>query len=56
MMTIGKKAAPTELLDSLLADHRNLEDLIGEKGLLKELSKLLLEETPKAEMADHLGH
>ncbi len=55
-MTVGKKAVPKELLDSLLADYRKPEDLIGEHGLLKQLTKLLVEKALGAEMADHLGH
>ena len=55
-MTVGKKAVPKELLDSLLADYRKPEDLIGENGLLKQLTKLLVEKALEAEMADHLGH
>jgi len=56
MMTVGKKAVPKELLDSLLADYRKPEDLIGENGLLKQLTKLLVEKALEVEMADHLGH
>ena len=37
-MTVAKKAVPKELLDSLLADYRKPEDLIGENGLLKQLT------------------
>ena len=55
-MTVGKKAVPKELLDSLLADYRKPEDLIGENGLLKQLTKLLVEKALEAEMANHLGH
>ncbi len=49
-MTVGKKAVPKELLDSLLADYRKPEDLIGENGLLKQLTKLLVEKALEAEM------
>jgi putative transposase len=56
MMTVAKKAVPKDLLDSLLADYRKPEDLIGEHGLLKQLTKLLVEKALEAEMADHLGH
>jgi putative transposase len=28
-----------ELIDSLLADYKSLEDLIGEHGILKQLTK-----------------
>lgn len=55
-MTVPKKAVPKELLDSLLADYRKPEDLIGEQGLLKQLTKLLVEKALEAEMAEHLGH
>ena len=55
-MTVGKKAVPKELLDCLLADYRKPEDLIGENGLLKQLTKLLVEKALEVEMADHLGH
>jgi putative transposase len=56
MMAVAKKVAPKELLDILLADYRKPEDLIGENGLLKQLTKLLVEKALEAEMVDHLGH
>ena len=40
----------------MLADYRKPEDLIGEHGFLKQLTKLLVEKTLEAAMADHLGH
>lgn len=45
-----------ELLDSLLADYKKPEDLIGEHGILKQLTKRLVERALEAEMAEHLGH
>jgi len=48
-----------ELIDSLLADYKKPEDLIGENGLLKHLTKKLVEralQAEMAEMAEHLGH
>lgn len=45
-----------ELLDSLLADYKKPEDLIGADGLLKQLTKKLVERALEAEMAEHLGH
>lgn len=45
-----------ELIDRLLADYKKPEDLIGENGLLKQLTKRLVERALEAEMADHLGH
>lgn len=45
-----------ELIDSLLADYKKPEDLIGENGLLKQLTKKLVERALEAEMIEHLGH
>ena len=45
-----------ELIDSLLANYKKPEDLIGEHGLLKQLTKKLVERALEAEMAHHLGH
>ena len=45
-----------ELIDSLLADYRRPEDLIGENGLLKLLTKKLVEQALQGEMTEHLGH
>ena len=45
-----------ELIDSLLANYKKPEDLIGEHGLLKQLTKRLVERAREAEMAQHLGH
>ena len=45
-----------ELIDRLLADYKKPEDLIGENGLLKQLTKKRVERALQAEMAEHLGH
>ena len=45
-----------ELIDSLLANYKKPEDLIGENGLLKQLTKRLVERALEAEMGEHLGH
>ena len=45
-----------ELIDKLLADYKKPEDLIGEHGLLKQLTKKLVERALEVEMAEHLGH
>ena len=47
---------PNELLDALMKDYKNPEDLIGESGLLKQLTKQLLERAMQAEMTEHLGY
>lgn len=45
-----------DLIDNLLKDYREPEDLIGENGLLKELTKRLLERVMSAEMTEHVGY
>lgn len=49
-------AIPKELLDQLIAGYKKPEDLIGENGLLKQLTKALLERAMQAEITDHLGY
>lgn len=55
-MSTKKHDVPEALLTGLLADYQKPEDLIGENGLLKQLTKLLVEKALDAEMAAHLGH
>ena len=45
-----------ELIDNLLKGYKKPEDLIGENGLLKELTKRLLERAMAAEMTEHVGY
>jgi putative transposase len=49
-MTISK-----EVLDELIKDYKNPEDLLGENGLLKQLTKALLERAMEAELTFDLG-
>lgn len=51
-------AIDKEILDHLLADYnyKKPEELIGKNGLLKQLTKALLERVLQAEMTFHLGH
>ena len=49
-------ATQDELLDDLMKNYKKPEDLIGENGLLKQLTKALVERAMKAEMTDHLGY
>jgi len=55
-MTAARKAVMHDLVDQLLADYQKPEDLIGEHGLLKQLTKAVVERALQAEMAAHLGH
>src|SRR6266550_7038698 len=48
-------AIDLKLIDKLLADYKNPEDIIGENGLLKQLTKAILERALQAELTDHLG-
>src|SRR2546425_3650737 len=45
-----------DLLDKLLAGYQKPEDLIGENGLLKQLTKALVERALNAELTHHLGY
>ena len=49
-------AIDLKLVDKLLADYKKPEDIIGENGLLKQLTKALLERAMQAEMTEHLGY
>ena len=55
-MSKKKHDVPEELLAGLLANYQKPEDLIGEDGLLKHLTKLVVERALEAEMTEHLGH
>jgi len=62
-MTVAKRtkrpkpnAELLQLADSLLVNYKKPEDLIGENGLLKQLTKMLVERALEAEMVEHLGH
>ena len=50
-MTIRK-----EILDELIRDYKNPEDLLGDNGLLKQLTKALLERAMDAELTHELGY
>src|SRR6186713_3304308 len=51
-----RMAIDNELIDKLLKDYKKPEDLVGENGLLKELTKRLLERAMSAEMTEHVGY
>jgi putative transposase len=44
-----------ELLDELLKEYTNPQDLMGENGILKQLTKAIVERCLNTEMAVHLG-
>lgn len=45
-----------EILDELIKGYKNPEDLLGENGLLKQLTKALLERAMSAELTHELGY
>ncbi len=49
-------AISKELLDELLKDYKGPEDITGPEGLLKQLTKALIERAMDAEMTDQLGY
>src|SRR5438046_2282494 len=49
-------ALDKDLIDKLLEGYQKPEDLIGENGLLKQLTKALVERALNAELTHHLGY
>ncbi len=49
-------AITKEILDELLKDYQKPEDLLGQSGLLQQLSKALIERVLDGEMTHHLGY
>lgn len=45
-----------DVLDKLLANYQKPEDIVGENGLLKQLTKALVEGAMEAELTTHLGY
>ena len=45
-----------ELLDELLKDYQTPQDLFGENGIIKQLTKGMIERCLQAEMQEHLGY
>ena len=45
-----------ELVDELLKGYQKPEGLIGESGLLKQLTKALIERVLSRELTHHLGY
>ena len=49
-------AIDKELIDRVLADYKKPEQIVGKNGLLKQLTKAVLERALEAEMTGHLGY
>ena len=54
--TITPGLLSDELVDKLLEGYTKPEDLIGEGGILKQLTARLIERVLDAEMTAHLGY
>lgn len=48
--------ASQKLIEQLIAGYQTPADIMGENGLLKQITKAVFEAALKAEMAIHLGH
>ncbi len=51
-----RKVVQPDLIDLLFADYQKPEDLLGENGILKQLTEAIMERALQAELAAHLGH
>jgi len=51
-----KRTKQEMLIDELLKNNKNPEDILGHDGLLKQLTKSILERALECEITDHLGH
>jgi len=52
----SKKSRADELIDELLSGCDSPEDVLGKNGLVKQLTKRLVERTLEAELTTHLGY
>ncbi len=46
----------TDLIDELLKDYQKPEDIIGDNGILKQLTKAILERALESELTHELGY
>jgi putative transposase len=54
MASVNKKQ--DALLDALLKDYTDPKDILGEHGLLRQLTKRVVERALEAELTEHLGY
>jgi putative transposase len=45
-----------KLIDNLLKDYKTPEEILGDNGLLKQLTRAVLERAMQAELTEHLGY
>ncbi len=56
MAPFTPKEIPDELIDQLLAGREGPEAITGPDGLLKQLTRRVVERAVSAELTDHLGY
>lgn len=56
MAHLNGPAIKSEILDELMKSVRNPDDLLGEGGLLRQLTARLVEKALQAELTSHLGY
>ena len=49
-------AITPQLIDELLQDYQTPDDLLGQDGLLQQLTKALVERALQGELTHHLGY
>ena len=55
-MTKESTSINNDLIDQLLKNYKSPDDVLGENGLLKQLTKAVLERAMAAELTHHLGY
>lgn len=55
-MSKKESAFDLQLIDSLIKDCKNPEDILGQDGILKNLTKAILERALQGELTTHLGY
>ena len=54
--TAKQKQLLDALIDELLSTGKSAEELLGQNGLLKQMTGRLLEQMLEGELSDHLGY
>ena len=49
-------AIDIEFIDKMLVDYKTPEGIIGKNGLLKQLTKAVLERAMQVKITEHLGY
>jgi len=55
-MAVTPKIIDPKLLDELLQDCRSQDDLLGQDGLIQQLTKAIVERALQGELTHHLGY